>query len=204
MTKKNKNTKIVFGVDEAGRGPLAGPVYACALCLKNPPRLKTRAEDSKKLSKKQREAVYKEIKENKNIIFATGKAGVKMIDKINIFNASKLAMERAVYNLLKKAGEEPKMILLDGNFKLNLPFPQRSFIKGDGRILSIKMASIAAKVERDRYMKKLAKKFPRYGLERNMGYGTLEHRNALKKRGRTSHHRQSFRVRIKGKQIETI
>ena len=178
--------KIIAGVDEVGRGSLIGPVYAAAVIL-NRSINKKLLKDSKRLSKPKREILAKYIK--KNSVWSIGKASVKEIEKINILQASLLAMKRAVIKLRKK----PSLVLVDGNklpkiknYKLN------SVIKGDQKIPSISAASIIAKVTRDKMISKLGKKFKNYYWSKNYGYGTKQHLKAIKKFGITSHHRKTF------------
>ncbi len=184
---KSKNSmKIVAGVDEVGRGSLVGPVFAAAVILHKSVKKKL-LKDSKKLSKSKREILANYIK--KNSIWAIGKASVKEIEKINILHASLLAMKRAIIKLKKK----PSIILVDGN-KLPLirGYKLKSIIKGDQKIPSISAASIVAKVERDRRMTILGKKFKSYYWHKNYGYGTKLHFKAIKNLGITSHHRKTF------------
>tara|TARA_B100000674_G_C37564999_1_gene789090 strand:- start:25 stop:585 length:561 start_codon:yes stop_codon:yes gene_type:complete len=178
--------KIIAGVDEVGRGSLVGPVLAAAVIL-NKSIKKKLLKDSKKLSKTQREILFKYIK--KNSIWATGKASVKEIEKMNILQASLLAMKRAIKNLDKK----PNLILVDGNKSPKmLGYKLKSIIKGDQKIPSISAASIVAKVTRDKLITKLGKKFKGYYWDKNMGYGTKIHLKAIKTFGITSEHRKSF------------
>ena len=178
--------KIVAGVDEVGRGSLIGPVYAAAVIL-NKSIDKKVLKDSKKLTKPRREILAKYIK--KNSIWATGKASVKEIEKINILNASLLAMKRAIIRLKKK----PSLVLIDGNKSPNIKnYNFISVIKGDQKIPSISAASIIAKVTRDKMMSNLGKKFRGYYWDKNCGYGTKEHLKAIKNLGITSHHRKTF------------
>jgi ribonuclease HII len=175
------------GVDEAGRGPWAGPVVAAAVILpKN--FITDKINDSKKLSKKNRDILYENI--TKNADFGLGFATVTEIDKLNILQASLLAMKRAVGNLNKV----PVKALIDGNtIPPNLPCVSECIVKGDTKVVSIAAASIVAKVVRDRFMTKLAQLHPGYGWERNFGYGVKEHQEALKTLGVTSEHRRSFK-----------
>ena len=178
--------RIVAGVDEVGRGSLIGPVYAAAVVL-NKSINRRLLKDSKILSKSKREVLSKYIK--KNSIWAIGKASTKEIEKINILNASLLAMERAVKKLKKK----PVLVLVDGN---KLPemknYKLKSIIKGDQKIPSISAASIIAKVTRDKMITNLGKKFKGYYLDKNSGYGTKQHLKAIKNLGITSEHRKTF------------
>ena len=181
-----KNNKLEIGIDEAGRGPFLGPVYAAAVILSKSINKKL-LKDSKSLRKNKREFLAKYIK--KNSIWATGKASVSEIEKINILNASLLAMERAIKKLKKK----PKLILVDGNKTPNLKnYKLQSVIKGDQKIPSISAASIIAKVTRDKMISKLGQKFKNYYWGKNYGYGTKQHLKAIKKFGITSHHRKTF------------
>ena len=175
------------GVDEAGRGPWAGPVVAAAVILpKN--YVTDKINDSKTLSKKNRDILYENI--TKNADFGLGFATVTEIDKLNILQASLLAMKRAVGNLNKV----PVKALIDGNtIPPNLPCVSECIVKGDTKVVSIAAASIIAKVVRDRFMTKLAQLHPGYGWERNFGYGVKEHQEALKTLGVTSEHRRSFK-----------
>ena len=178
--------KIIAGVDEVGRGSLIGPVYAAAVILKKKINKKL-LKDSKSLTKTKREILSKYIK--KNSIWAIGKASVKEIEKINILNASLLAMKRAMIKLKKK----PTLFLIDGN---KLPkiknYSLKSIVKGDQKIPSISAASIIAKVTRDRKITNLGKKFKGYYWDQNFGYGTKQHLKAIKNLGVTIHHRKTF------------
>tara|TARA_B100000902_G_scaffold289528_1_gene275784 strand:- start:717 stop:1277 length:561 start_codon:yes stop_codon:yes gene_type:complete len=178
--------KIIAGVDEVGRGSLIGPVYAAAVIL-NKSINKKLLKDSKKISKEKREILSKYIK--KNSIWAIGKASVAEIEKVNILQASLLAMKRAIKKLKKK----PVLILIDGNKvpKIN-NYNLRSIIKGDQKIPSISAASIIAKVTRDKIITNLGKKFKDYYWDQNFGYGTKQHLKAIKNKGVTIHHRKTF------------
>jgi len=181
--------QIVAGVDEAGRGPLAGPVTAAAVIL---PRNFKHAllDDSKKLTERRREALYEEITSGsiEGLIWASGKASPREIEKINILKATHLAMKRAV----KKLGITPDHVLIDGLPVPKFPWPHEGIVKGDGKSLSIAAASVIAKVERDREMLAYAKKYPEYGFEAHKGYGTKRHLEALKKHGICKIHRKTF------------
>ena len=178
--------KIIAGVDEAGRGSLIGPVFAAAVILNNSINKKL-MKDSKKLTNNQREVLSKYIK--KNSIWAIGKATVKEIEKKNILEASLLAMKRAIIKLKKK----PTLILIDGNKSPKiLSYKIKTIIKGDQKIPSISAASIIAKVTRDELITKLGKKFKGYYWDKNFGYGTKKHLEAIKTLGITSHHRKTF------------
>ena len=178
--------KIIAGVDEVGRGSLVGPVYAAAVIL-NKSINKKLLKDSKKLTKINREILSKYIK--KNSTWAIGKASVKEIEKINILQASLLAMKRAIQKLKKK----PTLILVDGNRLPNIKsYKLKSIIKGDQKIPSISAASIVAKVTRDKVIVNLGKKFKGYYWEKNYGYGTKQHLKSIKNLGITSQHRKTF------------
>jgi ribonuclease HII len=180
----------IVGLDEAGRGPLAGPVVAAAVIFaaKGPPRrLAAAIDDSKKLPREERERLAPLIAAH--AVVGVGQASVGEIDSINILRASLLAMRRAVEAL----GLVPGLALVDGNVAPDLPCPVRTVIGGDGASLSIAAASIIAKVTRDRLMAELAATHPPYGWERNAGYATPEHCAALKQWGPTPEHRRSFR-----------
>ena len=178
---------IIAGVDEVGRGSLVGPVYAAAVILKKKID-KRKLKDSKKLSKINRQILEKYIK--KNSYWSIGSASLKEIEKLNILNASLLAMKRAIMKLKKKPGQ----ILIDGNKipkikNYNLKF----VIKGDEKIPEISAASIIAKVSRDRLITKMSKKYIKYSWNKNAGYGTKSHLLAIKKFGITKHHRKTFK-----------
>ena len=179
---------LVCGVDEAGRGPLAGPVVAAAVIL-DPRQPIAGLNDSKKLSAKRREVLAMEIRE-RALAWAVAEASVDEIDRINILQASFLAMRRAVAGL----SLAPDHLLVDGNrLPRDLPCRAEAVVKGDARSLSIAAASIMAKVTRDRIMVDLAQQHPGYGWENNAGYPTSEHLAALLNLGVTPHHRRSFR-----------
>ena len=176
--------KIIAGVDEVGRGSLVGPVYAAAVILKKEINAKL-LKDSKLLSKQDREKLNIYI----NSFWSIGKASVKEIEDLNILNASLLAMKRAI----KKLNKKPNLVMIDGNKTPDIKnYKLKSIIKGDQKIASISAASIIAKVSRDKFITKLAKKFNNYGWETNCGYGTKKHLSALKKFGATHHHRKTF------------
>ena len=181
------NLKKIAGVDEVGRGCLAGPVFAAAVILNN--NINTKGiKDSKKISFKNRMILSKYIK--KNSIFSIAFASVEEIDKLNILNASLLSMKRALNKLRLK----PSMIYIDGIFApKNLKTKYKTFIKGDEKIISIAAASIVAKATRDQFMIKLGKNFPEYKWNNNFGYGTVQHLKSLKKYGITKHHRKKFK-----------
>ena len=182
--------KVVIGLDEVGRGCLAASVMAAAVTVRQTPNLEVK--DSKKLSSKKREEIYKILKNNPQVEWGIGRVSEKVIDRINIFQATKLAMKRAVKNLEKKIAEPADYLLIDGNFGINLPVPQKSIIKGDEKIFLIKLASITAKVTRDRAMLRYHKKYPKYGFNKHKGYGTKLHFYTIEKYGPCKIHRKTF------------
>ena len=190
---KRKGYEFVIGVDEAGRGPLAGPVVAAAVMLATF-RFKNRIDDSKKISPLQREKAYLEIIDNS--IFGIGIVDEKEIDSINILEASRLAMQKAISLLLDKLDDKFDykriFVIADGNMSLNLALPCLSIVKGDSKSISIAAASIIAKVTRDRIMRLYDKIYPQYRFLKHKGYPTREHRGILKKIGRSPIHRKSF------------
>ena len=200
---------VVVGIDEVGRGPLAGPVVACAAVLKTPD-IMPALNDSKKLTRPKREAMYQDVQDACQC-FAVASASVEEIDRMNILEADFLAMRRALQALgmsgIKETAPEIPifqkgmlpvaskiLIAVDGNLKIHgIPEEmQIPVVKGDGRIASISAASILAKVFRDRYMDELEKKFPGYGFDKHAGYGTKKHLDAIRHLGYTPEHRKSF------------
>jgi ribonuclease HII len=180
-------TNKIAGVDEVGRGCLAGPVFSAAVILNSNINTKN-IRDSKKISFKERISLAKYIK--KNSIYAVGVASVEEIEKVNILNASLLSMKRALYKLKII----PSIAYIDGIYApKNLKINYKTFIKGDEKINCISAASIIAKVSRDTFMIKLAKKYPKYNWHKNFGYGTKAHLDGLIKYGITKHHRKSFK-----------
>ena len=189
---KTNGISLICGVDEAGRGPLAGPVFAAAVILPEGCVIEG-LNDSKKLSEKRRNALCREIKE-KAIDWAIAHAEPYEIDKINILNASMLAMKRAVL-LLKVT---PELLLVDGNVARDLPLPSLAVVKGDGKLPSVAAASILAKVARDEFCLDMDGLYPQYQFAKNKGYPTKDHRDLLKKYGPCPAHRQSFLRKILG------
>ena len=177
---------ITAGVDEVGRGCLAGPVVSAAVILKEGINLKL-LKDSKKITFKKREEISKHIKNNS--YFAIGIASVEEILNLNILQASLLSMKRAI----KKLAVKPSLTLIDGNFAPKGLKNYKTIVNGDEKIKVISAASIVAKVYRDRFMIKLSEKFSNYAWERNFGYGTKAHLEGLKKFGITTHHRKGFK-----------
>ncbi|MEN8196093.1 MAG: ribonuclease HII [Pseudomonadota bacterium] len=179
----------VAGIDEAGRGPWAGPVVAAAVIL-DPPRMPAELiaglDDSKKLRKSVRELLYDHIMAS--AAHGVGQASVEEIDEMNILQAAMLAMRRAFANL----PQAPQYAIVDGNRDPGLGVPTRCLVGGDASSLSIAAASILAKVTRDRIMEGLAREFPGYGWKKNAGYGTKQHQQGLAENGVTPHHRRTF------------
>lgn len=177
----------IAGIDEAGRGPLAGPVAAAAVILPNHftcPGL----DDSKKITARNRELLYERITKDCGISWSVATASREEIDRINILKATHLAMRRAVEGL----AVTPDHCLIDGLPVKNFPFPHYGIIKGDGLSLSIAAASIIAKVTRDRIMRELDQEFPQFGFAKHQGYGTKKHLEALRIYGPCCHHRRTF------------
>jgi ribonuclease HII len=192
-----KGSMKIAGIDEVGRGPLAGPVVAAiAVIDRNAAKRKLLKliDDSKKLELEDREAAYAAMVASGIVRFAVGEASVEEIDRINILQATYLAMRRALQALAEQPDRvQPDMVLIDGNrIPPQLGCQAETIVGGDARSYSIAAASIFAKVTRDRYMAKLAETFPGYGWETNRGYGTDQHLTALEKLGPTPHHRMSF------------
>jgi len=184
---ENRHTGPVVGVDEAGRGPLAGPVVVGAVIL--PEGFShEKINDSKKLSEKMRERIYDELLEEGDLQWAVSVVEAEEIDEINILKATHAGMARCVEALKVKPG----MVLIDGLPVPNYPFPHEGIVKGDSKSLSIATASIFAKVTRDRIMREAAKSYPEYGFERHKGYGTKAHMEALTRHGPCPLHRRSF------------
>lgn len=182
-----KPVPLICGVDEVGRGPLAGPVVAAAVIL-DPAQIPVGLNDSKKLTARKREHLF-DVIQTAAVAVSVAEASVEEIDQINILQASMLAMRRAVAGLQVK----PEGALVDGNRDPDLgELPTRTLIKGDGRSLSIAAASIIAKVFRDRLMTKIGESYPDYGWAQNAGYGVEKHRLALELVGVSPHHRRSF------------
>jgi len=211
--------QCVVGLDEAGRGPLAGPVVAGAVMVWQSARQRTKitiqipnVNDSKKLSEKKREELYEILTKHPLIIWGVGVVSEKIIDKINILEATKMAMRKAVEDLkLIGVGHldyrcptpvvptpvVPDFLLIDGNFRINGKIAQKSIIKGDQKVFSIAAASIIAKVTRDRFMQTIHRKYPKYGFNLHKGYPTALHLNNLEKFGLCKIHRKTFNYKGK-------
>ena len=186
-----KGYKAICGVDEAGRGPLAGPVCAAAVILP-PNTIIDGVNDSKKLTEKKREALFDVIKETA-VSYCIAYASVEEIESINILNATMLAMKRAVEGLDVKAD----YAMIDGNKMPQLDIDGETIVKGDAKSMSIACASILAKVSRDRLLYEYAKEYPQYQFDKHKGYGTSAHREAIIKYGPCPYHRMSFLKKIK-------
>lgn len=183
---KEAGYNFIAGVDEAGRGPLAGPVYAAAVILPADVRLDG-INDSKKLSPKRREELFDEIID-KAIGYSIFSVDEKKIDEINILNATHMAMNGAVNSLFPK----PDYVIIDGNSIKGMDLPHETIVKGDAKSITIAAASVLAKVARDRYITKMAEIYPEYGFEKHKGYGTKEHTDAILKYGVSPIHRKTF------------
>ena len=184
---QDQGYNIIAGVDEVGRGPLAGPVTACAVIL-NPKNIPMGLRDSKTLSAKKRDLLYDLILQSSNI--SVVHVSVEEIDRMNILQASLLAMKKAIGNLRPC----PEFVLIDGNrVPHKLSVPVQTIVKGDCKSVSISAASIVAKITRDRLMGELSKQYPGYGWDKNAGYPTKQHQLALRHLGVSPHHRRSFK-----------
>lgn len=183
---------FIAGVDEAGRGPLAGPVYAAAVILPSGCIIEG-LNDSKKLSEKNREKLY-DIIIDKAVSYSVQSVCEAVIDEVNILNAVFIAMNKAVQSL----NPPPDYVLVDGNRIKDMKFPCETVVKGDSRSINIAAASILAKVSRDRYIKEISDKYPEYNFAKHKGYGTKEHIEVLKKLGPCEIHRKSFLKKILG------
>lgn len=196
-----KGFRVVACLDESGRGPLAGPVVACAVVSLKKKKMDFQfrqilkdIKDSKKLSFKKREEFYKLLTGHSQIEWAISKTSEKIIDKINILEATKRAMEKAVRNLTRKLKRKKiNFLIIDGNFGIDSGIPQKSVIKADEKVFSVMAASIIAKVTRDRMMLRYHKKYPCYGFASHKGYPTKLHRRLLRKHGPCKIHRKTFR-----------
>jgi len=185
-----RGINYLAGVDEAGRGPLAGPVFAAAVVLRNDQFIEE-VTDSKKISEKRREYLFEKIKEEA-VAFSIAAVDEKIIDDINIRNATFKAMNDAVSSLSQK----PDYVLIDGNAISGMTYPHECVVKGDLKCNCIGAASILAKVSRDRYMKKMAEEFPQYMFEKHKGYGTKLHYEMIEKYGISPIHRRTFLKKI--------
>ena len=189
---KEKGYTYIAGVDEAGRGPLAGPVYAAAVILPDGAEL-TGVNDSKKLTPKKREELFEKITQIA-VSYSIFSVDEKEIDEINILNATHKAMNGAVNGLSKK----PDYVIIDGNSIKGMELPHETVVKGDAKSISIAAASILAKVARDRYIDEMGKVYPEYGFENHKGYGTKAHTDAILKYGVCPIHRRTFLKKLLG------
>ena len=185
--KLQKRYGTVAFFDEAGRGPLAGPVVACAVVIERAGSL-PHLKDSKQLSELRREEIFEKLVVHPGLLWATGTVSERLIDRINIFEATKLAMRRAFLRL----PISPGLLVIDGNFFLDIPVSQQAIVRADETIFGCQAAGIIAKVTRDRLMRRYDRRFPGYGFARHKGYGTPMHMQKLKKYGPCKLHRKSF------------
>ncbi len=189
---KNSGANFIAGVDEAGRGPLAGPVCAAAVILPDDAYIEG-INDSKKLSEKKREELFDKIK-SVALAYNIEMVDEKIIDEVNILNATYIAMNRAVDGLKIK----PDFVLIDGNRIEGMSIPHETVVKGDAKSISIAAASILAKVTRDRYITEISEKYPEYNFAKHKGYGTKEHTEAILKYGPCEIHRRTFLKKLLG------
>ena len=190
---RKKGFDSIIGVDEAGRGPLAGPVVAAAVILGNA-RLTSRIDDSKKLTSRQRDKAFLEI--TAKTVFGIGVINEQVIDRLNILQATRLAMENAIFSLIARLKNKKKRnihVLVDGTVMLDIKMPFTNIIRGDAKSKSIASASIVAKVTRDRIMSLYDKVYPQYGFIEHKGYPTQRHKTALRQFGPSLIHRKSFK-----------
>jgi len=191
-----KGYKYVVGLDEAGRGALCGPVVVAAVVINSSFKFQVlgleHLKDSKKLTPKKREEFYKILTNHPQVKWGIGRVSEKVIDKINILEATKLAMKRAIKNLKKKY-RRVSFLILDGNFEIDSPIPQKSIVKADEKVFSCACASILAKVYRDRIMRRYHKKYSQYRFDKHKGYPTKQHRKMLRKHGPCKIHRKTFK-----------
>ena len=180
--------RAVCGIDEAGRGPLAGPVVAAAVILPMDYQIEG-LTDSKQLTKRRREKLFDVLMQDSRVLKSVASASVEEIDRLNILRATHLAMRRAAEGLPKPGAD---FCLIDGLPVRDFPLPQRAIVGGDACCLSIAAASVLAKVTRDRIMTRLHEQYPDYGWDKNAGYGTAQHLHAIRTHGITPHHRRSF------------
>lgn len=191
-----KGKKVVFGIDEAGRGPLAGPVTACAVTIQ-PIEDEIRdtlneVDDSKRLSAEKREELYNILTDHPHVFWEVSWVTPRVIDRINILEATRRAMKRALERLGKKIGRSPDFVFTDGRMELEIDFPQEGIPKGDRRVFSCAAASVLAKVFRDRTMRRYHRLFPVYRFDLHKGYATELHRRRIKEHGPCRIHRRSF------------
>ena len=188
---------LLVGVDEVGRGPLAGPVVACAVVMPPDQRAIAGVDDSKRLDAVTRDRLAAHIRAQA-LVVSLGAASAREVDRLNIYHATVLAMRRALARVPGVLGRTPDHVLVDGNPLRTLGMVHTAVVKGDAKCYAIACASIVAKVTRDRLMTSLAARHSAYGWERNRGYGTAEHQQAIAGHGLTRHHRRSFCLAIQG------
>ncbi len=191
-----KGFEVIGGLDEAGRGPIAGPVTAAAVVVEKDweiPEVLEQVKGSKQLSRRKREEIYQVLNASPQVEWATSRTSSTVIDRINILEATKLAMKRAVDNLNRRLKGSTDFLMIDGNFEIDTDLEQQSFIKGDQSIFLIAAASIVAKVSRDRSMKRYHRRFPKYRFDKHKGYPTEFHRQKVKELGACKIHRQTFK-----------
>ncbi len=192
----NNGFSTVVGIDEAGRGSLAGPVVAAAVMIKDPSFLDgMKFGDSKSISETRREKLFDFFSSLSGIEWGIGTVSSKIVDKINILEATKIAMKSAISDIENKKGVRVDALLIDGNFLLGTGLKEKAVIRGDEKIASCKIAGIVAKVFRDRLMRHHSKKYPGYFFDRNKGYGTDLHLRAIEKMGHCPIHRKTFIVK---------
>ncbi len=196
---KKRGCKIIVGLDEVGRGALSGSVTAAAVSVQKfsifNSQFSKELKDSKKLSPRKREKIFRILRNLSGVEWGIGRVSEKIIDKINVFQATKLAMKRAIDNLIsknKKQNVKIDFLLIDGNFSINSDISQKSIVKGDEKVFLIKLASIIAKVSRDKSMLRYHKQYPKYRFDKHKGYGTRLHFKMLRKYGPCKIHRKSF------------
>jgi ribonuclease HII len=182
---------LLAGMDEVGRGPLAGPVVACAIVMPPNARAIAGVDDSKQLDRETRERLAVRIR-LAAVAIGIGAASAREVDRINVYHATVLAMRRSIVRVTLRLGAQPDHVVLDGLALRTLGTPHTAVVKGDAKCYAIACASIIAKVTRDRLMRSLHAKYDGYGWETNAGYGTPEHREGIVARGLTPHHRRSF------------
>lgn len=186
---------LLVGVDEVGRGPLAGPVVACAIVMPPNQRAIAGVNDSKQLTPASRLVLEKQIRKHA-LALSLGAASAKEVDRLNIFHATVLAMQRALSRIPTQLHTTPHHVLVDGNPLRTLGIAHTAIVKGDAKCYAIACASIVAKVTRDRLMSALARRYHLYGWDKNSGYGTQQHRDAVALHGLTAHHRKSFCMNV--------
>ncbi len=190
-TLREQHGPLLAGVDEVGRGPLAGPVVACAVVMPHDKRAIAGVDDSKQLTRAARERLAVRILEHA-LVVSLGAASAREIDRINVYHATVLAMRRALVRIEGRLGAAAHHVVVDGNPLRTLGVPHTAVVKGDAKCYAIACASIVAKVTRDRLMRSLSLRYEGYGWDRNAGYGTAFHRKALVDLGLTPHHRRRF------------